>query len=353
MKKEIIISAKNISIGYTKTKHREKTALYEDLSFNLHKGELVCLLGANGAGKSTLLRTISASQPTLKGQVLLKSRDIKSYSEKELSQLLGLVLTDKTSVGGLLVRELVELGRYPYTGFFGQLTRQDKDVVYKAMDDVCIAHKADVYVAELSDGERQRAMIAKALAQECPILLLDEPTAFLDIESRIEIINLLHHLAMNQDKTVLLSTHDLDLALLLADRLWLLSRDKGLVSGVTEDIILSGTMDNFFKGENVVFDRSSGNFLPNRRSSKNVFIEAEGDLYHWTKNLLERHGYAITDNKDSSLFIVSAKETNDITVNISDKSSQIKFEDFEHLASFLRNNPLTALSRHIDTEEYK
>ncbi|MBK5722778.1 ABC transporter ATP-binding protein [Dysgonomonas sp. Marseille-P4677] len=333
MRGETIISAKNIGIGYAKTKHSEKTSLYNDLSFNLYKGELVCLLGSNGAGKSTLLRTISASQPALNGKILFNNKDITTYSEKELSRLLGLVLTDKTSTGGLLVRELVELGRYPYTGFFGQLTKEDKDIVQKAMEDVCIVHKANVYVAQLSDGERQKAMIAKALAQECPVVLLDEPTAFLDIESRIEIMNLLHNLAMRKEKTILLSTHDIDMALLLADRLWLLSRDHGLKIGVTEDIILSDVLDHFFKGNSITFDRNSGSFLPNRKSDKKVFLNADNYLFHWTKNMIERHGYSVTEDKEDALFSVFVSSKENIRVQTADTS--VELNSYEQLAKFL------------------
>lgn len=334
MNRKAIISARNISIGYAKTKHRDKTALYEDLSFDLYQGELVCLIGANGAGKSTLLRTISASQPSLRGKVHYENKDVNLYSEKELSRLLGLVLTDKTSVGGLLVRELVELGRYPYTGFFGQLAKEDKEIVQKAMEDVCIVHKAEVYVAELSDGERQKVMIAKALAQQCPVVLLDEPTAFLDIESRIEVMNLLHNLTMNQGKTILLSTHDIDLALLLADRLWLLSREKGLTGGVTEDIILSGTMDNFFKGENILFDKNSGNFLPNRKSDKKVYMQADGYLYHWTKNMLERHGFGVVEEEKDTLFSVIVESA--VSIRIVKKDEIVdKLANYEQLSDYL------------------
>lgn len=339
MEKEAIFSAKNISIGYLKTKHRAGTALYNDLSFDLYKGELVCLLGANGAGKSTLLRTISASQPTLQGNILLQGKDISDHSEKELSRTLGLVLTDKTAAGGLLVRELVELGRYPYTGFFGQLGAEDKEIVEKSMREVGIMDKADSYVAELSDGERQKAMIAKALSQECPIVLLDEPTAFLDIESRIEIMNLLHNLAMYQGKTILLSTHDIDLALLLADRLWLLSREKGLISGVTEDIVLSGALNRLFKGENIVFNKDTGNFLPNRRSEKKVRVEIEGDqlhqLYHWANNILERHGFSISDTSTDSLFTLKMDGLG--SIKIQNKDTEILFISFEELAEWLKS----------------
>ncbi|MDR0825534.1 MAG: ABC transporter ATP-binding protein [Prevotella sp.] len=335
---EAVVKARDISIGYLKSKHRDNNTLYKHLSFDLYKGELVCLIGANGAGKSTMLRTISASQPVLDGSIYMNDKEIATINEKELSRLLGLVLTDKTSTGGLLVRELVELGRYPYTGFFGQLTTKDKEVVQKAMEDVGIAHKAKSYMAELSDGERQKAMIAKALAQECPIVLLDEPTAFLDIESRIEIMNLLHYLAVNQGKTILLSTHDIDMALLLADRLWLLSRDNGLVSGVTEDIVLSGKMDHFFKGKNIVFDRYTGNYLPKRTNDRKVYLDAEGIFYHWTKNMLEKHGFSITKNQTEASFSITVHSPNSIIVIMED--SKTEFSDFEQLASFLRKQPV-------------
>lgn len=333
MEKQEYISAKGISIGYPKTRNRKENPLYEDLSFSLYQGELVCLLGVNGAGKSTLLRTISASQPTLKGSIYLENRDISTYSEKELSQHLGLVLTDKTSAGGLLVRELVELGRYPYTGFFGQLTEQDNEVVQKAMEDVRIAHKANSYVAELSDGERQKAMIAKSLAQECPFVILDEPTAFLDIESRIEIMTLLHFLTKSQNKTILLSTHDVDTALLLADRLWLLSKEKGLESGVTEDIIISGKIEEFFKSENILFDKKTGSFLPKRISDRKVYIKAEGYLFHWTKNLLERCGFEYTNDENNSFSIV-AQDRNSIIIET--EEDRLECKDFESLSDFLR-----------------
>lgn len=363
MNKESVISARNIAIGYTKSKHRGEASLYKDLSFDLYRGELVCLLGANGAGKSTLLRTISNNQPTLSGKILFEGKDITIYSEKELSQFMGLVLTDKTSVGGLLVRELVELGRYPYTGFFGQLTKQDKTVVQKAINDVGISHKADSYVAELSDGERQKAMIAKALAQECPVVLLDEPTAFLDIESRIEIMNLLHDLAANLDKTILLSTHDIDLALLLADRLWLISRDKGLISGITEDIVLSGTLDYFFKGESIVFDRYTGNFLPKRSNTKKVYLKADGLLYHWTKNMLERNGFSLADSEDSDiLFSIYPREVIDGQTQMTVTHFEFEIKDgpvtyitsFEDLIDTLKEPLiLSPLTGHIDAQEYK
>lgn len=303
MKQQSVISARGLSIGYPKTKGRSTSVLYEDMSFDLYSGELTCLLGSNGAGKSTLLRTLTALQSPLKGSVILNGKPITQYSEQELSMLIGLVLTDKTASGGLTVSELVALGRYPYTGFFGRLSKHDDAIINKAMSDVCIIHKRDEYIAELSDGERQKVMIAKALAQECPIIILDEPTAFLDIVNRIEITNLLHNLAVSQNKTILLSTHDIELALTLSDRLWLLSRNKGLTCGVTEDIIFSDSIDQFLGNSQISFDKHSGTFITKQKADRKIRLIAEGELYYWAKNFLQRNGFSISDNSDDTLSI--------------------------------------------------
>lgn len=334
MKRKTVISAENISIGYSRTKSNSEMNLYNNLSFELFSGELVCLLGSNGAGKSTLLRSISNSQPILSGVVSLKGKNIESYSEKDLSKIVGLVLTDKTSVGGLTVRELVELGRYPYTGFWGKLDKEDRQIIDRVINDVGISHKANSYIAELSDGERQKAMIAKVLAQECPIILLDEPTAFLDIKSNIEIMNLLRILAHDHGKTILMSTHNIDLALLLSDRLWLLSPLSGLESGVTEDIVLSGKLDGFFKGENIQFNKETGTFIPRFRGRIKASINTNSDLcYHWTKNFLERNDVSVTDDETEASFDVEVISSASIHVRIADE--YYHFNDYNQLSSWL------------------
>lgn len=291
MQREPVIEAKDLKIGYRRG-NRTLKSVHEHLSFSLYGGELTCLLGPNGAGKSTLLRTISASQRALSGQWLLNGKPAESYSERELSRWIGLVLTDRTSAGGLRVSELVSLGRYPHTGFFGRLSRHDREQVQQAMEWVGMADKAHHYVAQLSDGERQKVMIAKALAQECPIVLLDEPTAFLDVVSRIEMMNLLHDLAVKQHKTILLSTHDLEQALQLADRLWLLSKTEGMVCGATEDVILSGAIERFFGRGNISFDVLTGSFRPYVSGSTKVAVVAkDAELLFWIKNALMRNGF--------------------------------------------------------------
>ena len=310
MEKKIVIQGKDLSIGY-RTGKKEKI-VHQHLNFQLHAGELTCLLGANGAGKSTLLRTLSASQPSLAGELHMLNKPVSEYTEKERSRTIGVVLTDKTFTGGLSVYELVALGRQPHTGFFGRLTKEDRRIVEEAMENVGIAHKAKNYTAELSDGERQKVMIAKALVQECPLILLDEPTAFLDVVSRIEIMHLLHRLAVEQNKAILLSTHDIEQALVLSDKLWLLTKGEGLQYGVTEDIILSHRMDSLFPHKDIRFDYDHGVYYPTVEGHRKVCVTCEDKtLLHWTLNALNRHGYqcsSIVQEGMPHIMATSAKE---------------------------------------------
>lgn len=330
--KRTVISTRNLSIGYPKTQRHGVSVLHDNLSFDLYSGELTCLLGANGAGKSTLLRTLTALQSPAEGQINLNGKDLSKYTEQDLSMLVGVVLTDPTSVGGFTVKELVELGRYPYTGFFGKLKPEDHIVINKAMTDVNIIHKKDSYIAELSDGERQKVMIAKVLAQECPIIILDEPTAFLDVVNRTEIMILLHELAVNQNKTILLSTHDIEQALTLADRLWLLSKDKGLKCGVTEDIILSDLINDYIGDRGISFDKQSGRFLSEQQSEKKVYIEASGDLYYWAKNFLIRNGFSLATEPTEKIYLKILSPTE---MFFKDNGQEYKFSTFEELGSYL------------------
>lgn len=291
MEREAVMTATDLCIGYRTG--RKENRVHEHLSFNLCPGELTCLLGANGTGKSTLLRTLAASQPPLAGELFLQGKPLSTYTERERSRTIGVVLTDKTQAGGLNVYELVALGRQPHTGFFGRLHKQDHAVIREALEAVGIAHKAQSFTAELSDGERQKVMIAKALVQECPLILLDEPTAFLDVVSRIEIMTLLHRLAVTQQKAILLSTHDIEQALVLSDKLWLLSKESGLQCGVTEDMILNRRMDTLFAHQEIRFDYAHGVYYPTVNSRRTIVVEAADEvLLHWATNALNRHHYS-------------------------------------------------------------
>ena len=207
------ITTNRLTVGYRG--HR----VVEDISLSLPCGRLVCLLGPNGAGKSTLLRTLCGFQPPIAGTVTISRSDITTMSAAEVARLVSVVLTDRPLTPSLTAAEMVGMGRAPYTGFWGRLSDDDRRLVSEAMQTVGIAPLATRRMGRLSDGERQKVMIAKALAQHTPVIVLDEPTAFLDYPSKVAVMKTLARLAHDEGKTILMSTHDLELAAQLGDEL--------------------------------------------------------------------------------------------------------------------------------------
>ena len=208
------ISTNNLTIGYQNTRGGEPTIIQRNLSFSLHAGEMVCMLGPNGCGKSTLLRTLAGLQE----EVVSSEKRVVSNENK-----IALVLTERLSMENTTVHDVVALGRYPYTSFLDGLNADDERIIAESLEQVGIdAEAMDTFFNAHSDGEKQRILIAKALAQQTPIILLDEPTAHLDIPHRILILRLLRRLAHEQGKTILISTHELELALSLSDRILLM-----------------------------------------------------------------------------------------------------------------------------------
>jgi len=243
MTREETIRIERLSIGYT-AKHSVKVVA-ESISDTIRSGELTCLLGENGVGKSTLLRTLSGFLPPLSGDIFILGKPLGDYKERELATVIGVVLTERTNLQNMTVTELVGMGRSPYTGFWGRLSAEDRRKVGEALDLVGIAALRNRLVQTLSDGERQKVMIAKALAQETPIIFLDEPTAFLDYPSKVEILRLLGRLSRDFGKTIFLSTHDLELALRVADRVWLMSRQGGVQTGLPANLIVDPETGRF------------------------------------------------------------------------------------------------------------
>lgn len=246
------IQIESLSTGYRGKNN--VTIVGRDINATIYGGELTCLLGPNGAGKSTLLRTLSAFLPPVKGEITIMGRNLRDYSDKELSKAIGVVLTEKTDLRNMSVEDLIGLGRSPYTGFWGTLHKQDREIVAKAIEMVGIEALKDRMIQTLSDGERQKVMIAKALAQETPVIFLDEPTAFLDFPSKVEIMQLLHTLSRTTGKTIFLSTHDLELALQIADTIWLMDKDKGVMIGTPEKLANDGSLNSFFSQRGINFD---------------------------------------------------------------------------------------------------
>ncbi len=283
------IHISNLSIGYPAGKGKVKVVA-EDISATICSGELTCLLGANGVGKSTLLRTLSAFLPKLGGEIFIEGKEIGDYTDKQLSRIISVVLTEKSDIRNMSVTELVGLGRSPYTGFWGILSPEDKKVVARSIEMVGITHLASRMVHTLSDGERQKVMIAKALAQETPVIFLDEPTAFLDFPSKVEMMQLLHQLSRLTNKTIFLSTHDLELALQIADKLWLMDKAKGVTIGTPEDLALDGSLGSFFVRKDITFDEETGLFRIDNECTSQVRLEGSGRPYAMVRKALQRNG---------------------------------------------------------------
>lgn len=257
MMKEETITINHLSTGYLGKMGTKVIA--KDINATLYSGELTCLLGANGAGKSTLLRTLSAFLRPLSGEIRIQGKPLDKYSDKALARVIGVVLTEKCYLRNMTVHELIGMGRSPYTGFWGTLTAKDRRIVDESIALVGIENLAQRMVHTLSDGERQKVMIAKALAQETPVIFLDEPTAFLDYPSKVEIFQLLYALSHGMNKTIFLSTHDLELALQIADQVWLMDRERGVTVGTPSSLALDGSLESFFAGRRgIVFDRTTG-----------------------------------------------------------------------------------------------
>lgn len=290
------IRIQNLSVGYQSRKHLRAVA--SDVDAALYPGELVCLLGPNGAGKSTLIRTLSGILEPLAGAVELHGKSLHSYSSHELARHLGLVLTQKVAAGMLQVEKLVALGRYPYTDWSGRLSHEDRKVVSDAIRAVGIEHLAERAFNELSDGEQQKVMIARALAQEPKVLILDEPTAFLDLPHRVELMHILSRLAHEKHCAILMSTHELDLALQRADRLWLLPAGGPMIEGAPEDLVLEGALAATFAGisDKVQFDVASGSFRAHLLPQGIVGIKGRGVAREWTERALERAGYEVVQD---------------------------------------------------------
>ena len=252
------ITLEQLSIGYRQKGSAKVVAA--GLNAEIRQGELTCLLGSNGVGKSTLLRTLAAFQPPIEGEVWLNTDGqptrLSTYTDKQLSRLVGVVLTEKPDVKNMTVRELVGLGRSPYTGFWGLLADSDWRAVDESIALVGVSALGGRQVDTLSDGERQKVMIAKALAQQTPVIFLDEPTAFLDFPSKVEVMQLLSRLAHSMQKTVFMSTHDLELALQVAHTLWLMEKDR-LSVGTPRQLADDGTLSRFVEREGITFDARS------------------------------------------------------------------------------------------------
>ena len=257
-KVDIVLSTKNLSVGYaSKKEHHE---VFSNINVELKKGQLVCLVGRNGIGKSTLLRTLSKMQARLQGDIFLENKNIDSYSRNDLAKIISLVLTEKIPASNLSVYELIALGRQPYTNWIGKLLKEDTDHINEALEQSHLSELAHQRCDKLSDGQLQRAMICRALAQNTDLIILDEPTAHLDVQHKIETFRLLKKIAHSLNKVILISTHEIQLATQMSDELWLMT-DQEIISGKPSELIASDQINLIFDSNSILFDKESKQFI--------------------------------------------------------------------------------------------
>ncbi|MEQ1758519.1 MAG: ABC transporter ATP-binding protein [Vicinamibacterales bacterium] len=292
----VSLQTRDLTVGYrTRGAHR---VVLEHLNLAARAGELVCVLGPNGSGKSTLLRTFARMQPPLSGQIELDGLSLAALTQLEVARRLSVVLADRVLVEALPARRVVELGRYAHSNWFGHVSDEDKRAVDWAIDVVGAAAVAERDFLELSDGERQRILIARALAQQPHVLLLDEPAAFLDLPSRIELMTLLRRLTRRDHLAVIVSTHDLETALRIADVLWLIMPNGELAVGAPEDVVMSGGIARAFEGRHLRFSSEGRTFSWLTAAQGSASVRGAGLSAAMATAVLEREGYCVVDDGD-------------------------------------------------------
>jgi iron complex transport system ATP-binding protein len=325
------LQTRDLAVGY-RTRRRRRAVL-ERINLSVDRGALVALLGPNGIGKSTLLRTLARMQPALWGTIELGGCDLGAMTSSELARRLGVVLTERIGVDALSARRIVEFGRYPHSGWLGRLSDADRAVVDWAIDVVGARHLADRDVSRLSDGERQRVMVARALAQEPAVLILDEPTAFLDVPSRVALLAMLRTLTRQAQIAVVLSTHDLELALRTSDVVWLVLPGGEIVTGSPEDVMLSGGIAQAFEGRQVQFDIEERGFRWLTGERGVAHVAGSGARVAMARAVAEREGYAVDETIASDVQV----ESDETGWRAAAGGRHARGRDFATLAAFLRD----------------
>ncbi len=319
----ITLEGIGLSLGYSQQGKRKE--LLRDLSFQLYSRELTCLLGPNGVGKSTLIKAILGNLKPWEGRLILDQQELHTYSLEERAKRIAVVLSEPSYPGNLTVGQLVALGRTPHTSWGGKLSTEDRKWVDQALSDTRLTALQDERLGELSDGQRQKAMIARALAQDGKVLVLDEPTAHLDLINRLEIMTLLREISQKKEKAVLVVTHDLDIALETADRFWLMNCGSPLHMGRPEDILLSGKIQDLFPGEKYRFELERGK-VELLQAPNNLSIEGPAVGVYWVKKALQKAG--VRELPDMLTLLPSFE------LQLGAKS----FKDLDGLIDFLKNS---------------
>lgn len=327
MKKKLL-EIKDLEIGYSLKE--QKKVIQSHLNLSLNAGELICLIGPNGVGKSTFLKTLGRILPELSGDIIIDNTPISQINQQEFSRKLALVLTEQLDIPQMSAQDVISLGRYPYTGFWGNLQKQDLKIVLETAKNVGIEHLLNRSYVELSDGEKQKVMIAKALAQQTPLMLLDEPTAFLDFPTKSSLLIMLRKLARQNQMGIILSTHDIELALKTADQIWLFPEHQKMIGGIPEDLVIEGQILNVFKNKEMTFNIESGHFEKQFRPKFNLEVRGDNTKANWLRKALIRN--EISPTGASNKYIVCDEE-----YHIFDQDQKIRStQNIQELLHFLK-----------------
>jgi iron complex transport system ATP-binding protein len=331
-----ILKIQGLYVGYDRHSDPGKGIVYGPLDVEIHTPEMIGIVGRNGIGKSTLLRTLTGIQHAIKGKVIIRGQEISKISRSDRARLISYVSTEAIHVQNLRVRELVSMGRFPYTNWFGKLTGNDHDIIDDSIEQTGIKHLLEKPVYQLSDGERQKVMIGRALAQDTPVIILDEPTAFLDLPARHETIRLLNDLSRHKNKLIIFSTHDLSIAMDEVDKLWLMT-DEGLLEGAPEDLLMNQGFRKLFKNSDLDFDARSLVFRFSRDLKKRVRILADEKYITFTMKAMERIGFGTAKDENTDYTITVIPENAIPVWHVAGPDLQRSFNSIYQLTSFFRH----------------
>ena len=339
------LAASGLSVGYHVNGQAQATL--RKLNLRIQAGEFICLLGPNGTGKSTLIRTLAGMQAGLAGELELAGRAFHKISPRERARLVSIVFTDNLPIGLMDGYTFASLGRHPYSGWMGGLSSHDHAQIQWALKSVGAEDLCHRQLAELSDGERQKMSIARALAQEAQLMLLDEPTAFLDLPRRVELMRIMRDLCHREQIGMLLSTHDLDLALRYADRLWLITPDGELIQGLPEALALNGELARAFASENLDWDSDTGSFRTHKNPCLLVTLEGSGPEALWTRRALERLGLGLTRDPTLAAFSVRIEaDGNGPRWSVQEADARHHFASINELVAWIRAHASQSTAHH-------
>ena len=324
-----LIHIQSLAIGYNE-RGMDKV-LQENINLSISSGEIISLMGQNGVGKTTFIKTLTGLHKRISGSIYHQRRPIDKISKSALAKQISGVLTEKPFAAHLSVIELIALGRYPYSNWLGRLSISDKQAIDLAISKTKIDYLTNKKLYQLSDGQFQKVMIARALAQETDMIILDEPTAHLDLSNKIEIMLLLKSIA-GSGKGVLIASHDLQVSLQLSDRLWLFNFNRPVLEGCPEDLILRGAIDQTLFPVNNNINLSTGTVKRLDEHKGNILLQGDPSIVHWTAQALQRNGYAVNKDKPASISINCL----DSLWKLEDKDASISFDSIENLLAHLK-----------------